>query len=196
MHICPALVEEALMRRLPFLARLLPKSAPGLRDSLPRRLAAFRRNLASAITAQGSAAVDSASALAFHAPGAIPTVPLLHWKLSAPDPRYELLALEIDGKPCAAFFTASTRGHRGQVATLNVSAIWGPAWDADPAAVLTQLVRAARPEFPFLSLGFSPVPESLRPRLRLRKLDAPRRWMARSAAQPPPLSGWNGLDAL
>ena len=190
------LVEEALVRRMEWLTKVLPKSAAGWRVSLPRRLAAVRKALGTAVTAEGVEAVDFCAALPFGEAGALPTAELLHWKLSAPDPRNTVLALTHRGKACAAFFTASTRGHRGQVPTLNISAVWGPSWDFDPAGVLKQVVAAARREFPFITLGFRPVPEAARALFSRRPLDATRRWLAQSPAQPAPLPGWNGLDAL
>jgi hypothetical protein len=191
-----ALVEEAVVRRLPFVRKLLPRGAPKVRAGLPLRMSSFRKRLGDAVVSFGCHAIDQCAAYRFQGAGAIPTASLLRWRLSAPDPRYELLQLRSAGLNAAAFFTASTRGHRGQAATLNVSAIWGPAWESDPKAVFELIKEAARHEFPFLTVGFSPAPESVRAALRLRRLDAPRRWFVRSPAQPAPLPGWNGLDAL
>lgn len=192
----PSLLEEALVRRMSWLTKLLPKSAPGVRASLPRRLASLREALRTAVTEHGAEAVESCAALPFSGAGALPTAELLRWKLSAPDPRHTLLALTHQGAGCAAFFTAATRGHRAQAATLSVSAVWGPAWDADAGGVLEMILTAARKEFPFITVGFSPIPEAAGVLLRRRSLDAPRRWLAKSPAQPAPLPGWNGLDAL
>lgn len=196
MRFSTALVEEALVRRARWLTKVLPGGAEGLRVSLPRRLADFRRGLGAAVTAGGQEAIAACAALAYRGAGAIPTAALLEWKLGSPDARHELLSLQIGGRPCAAFFTAGPRGHRGQTPALGVSAVWGPAWESDPAAVLCAILRAARTQFPFVALSFGPVPECLRPRLRCRALDASRRWVVLCPGQAPVLPGWNGLDAL
>jgi hypothetical protein len=191
-----ALLEEALVRRMRCLRKLFPREALALRASLPRRLEELKKNLGPAVKAAGRDAVAPCAALPFHAGGALPTAPLLEWKLNAPEPRYTLLHFDMGGLPGAVFLTAAPRGHRGQTPTLSVSALWGPAWDADPAGVLTRIIRAGGRAFPFITLGFGTVPESVRPLLRSRTLDAPRRWVAHSPAQPPARPGWNGLDAL
>lgn len=192
----PALLEEALLRRVPWLKKLFPRKAPAVRASLPLRLDELRKNLGLAVKAAGLEAVPRSAALLFSAGGALPTPALLEWMLSSPDRRHSLLFLEIDGQPCAAFFTAGPRGHRGQAPALSISAVWGPAWEAVPAVVMAALLRAARPLFPFVTLGFGPAPESIRPLLRRRALDAPRRWRVYSGGQPPILPGWNGLNSL
>lgn len=196
LRVSAALIEEALVRRVRWAARLFPGRAPGVRDSLPRRLDKMKKNLGSAVKGSGTEAVADCTALPFTGAGALPTEALLDWKLSAPDNRFSLLLMEINGRLCAGFFTAGPRGHRGQTPALSVSLLWGPAWEAEPAAVLAAILRAASPEFPFVTLGFGPVPEKVRPLLRKRSLDAPRRWLAVSAAQPGVVPGWNGLDAL
>lgn len=196
MQLSAGLVEEALVRKAAWMKRFLPGWAAEVRRSLPDRLAVLRQRLGATMTACGAEAAGPCAALNFQGAGAIPTENLLRWKLSAPERRSELLALVIAGQPCAVFLTAGPRGHRGQTAALSVSLIWGPAWESGPAVVSGALQRAARGLFPLVTFGFSPLPASMTHGLRRWKLDAPRRWLVRSAAQPPVLPGWNGLDAL
>ncbi len=191
-----SLLEEAAVRRVKWLARLLPKCALALGASMPRRLAGLCDRLSGALTAHGASAVDSCAALPFHGPGAIPAAAMLQWRLDAPDRRHMLLALAHRGQAFAVFCTASTRGHRAQVPNLTIAAAWGPAWDTDPRGALELILTAARRDFHYVTVGFSAVPPALLGLLRRRPLDAPRRWLAASPAQPPPLPGWNGLDAL
>lgn len=192
----PSVIEEAVVRRVSPLGRLLRKCGGNARASLTGRLGKFRKRLGSAVTAHGMEAVEAAAALPWNGAGAVPSVALLRWRLSEPDPRHQLMLLEVEGRKCAAFCTASARGHRGQIPALIFAAVWGPAWEADPAAVTALLLGAARREFAMISTGFSPLPEPVRRLFRPRKLDAPRRWMVPSSAQLPPLAGWNGLDSL
>ena len=196
LRVSAALMEEALVRRARWVGRLLPRESPAILESLPRRLDALRRNFGSVVKAAGREAVAMCAALPFTGAGALPTPALLAWKLDAPRARFTLLLLEVAGKQCAGFFAAGPRGHRGQTPTLSVSVVWGPAWEEDPAAVMAAILRAASPVFPFVALGFGPAPGTVRPLLRCRTLDAPRRWRTASPAQPRVLPGWNGLDAL
>lgn len=190
------LIEEALVRRARWMVRFLHSEATALRDSLPRRLESVQRRLGSAVQVSGVEAADSCAALPSTGGGAVPSRALLLWKLSAPGARCSLLRLSVSGKECAVFLTAGPRGHRGQTPALSVSSVWGPAWDSHPAEAMALLIRSARPVFPFITAGFGPVPGAVRPLMRSRKLDASRRWIHPSAAQPPLVPGWNGLDAL
>lgn len=190
------LLEEAFVRRMPALARSLPRGAPEIRASLRTRLTAFRERLGSALSRCGEDAVEPCTRLTFPGPGTLPTPALLRWKLSAPAGLQELVLLEHNGAPCAAFFMASVRGHRGQIPTLDLAAVWGPAWEASPGPVLSHILRAARRDFPYFTLGISPLPAPARALLRRRVLTAPRRWLAPSPAQPPLIPGWNNLDAM
>lgn len=192
----PSLLEEAVARRVPLVARLLQHSNPSVRVSLSRRLASLRSRLGGALAAFGPAAVDAAVGLQWHGAGVIPSEALLRWKLSSPVPWHDLLILQSGGRSFAAFVTGAARGHRGQVATLTVCAVWGPAWDENPRSAISVILDAARRDFPFITLGFSPVPDSVQSLFRRRMLDAPRRWLVRSPGQSPLLPGWNDLNSL
>ncbi|HWB07035.1 MAG TPA: hypothetical protein VG796_28690 [Verrucomicrobiales bacterium] len=190
-----SLLEEAVVRPLPPLGKLLRKFFPR-RPALERKLAALRSGFGAAVAASGLEAVKPASELPWHGAGAVPSEALLRWRLSSPAPWQELLILQTDGGVCAVYFTASARGHRGQIAAVDISAVWGSAWDEDPSGVISMIIAAARRHFTLVTLGFSPVPLSVQQLFRQRALDAPRRWWATSPAQPLPLPGWNGLNSL
>jgi hypothetical protein len=191
----PPLLEEAMVRRMPFLGGILRKRLSG-RAALEPALAAMRSRFGGAVVAAGLEAVKPAAGFAWQGSGAIPSEALLHWRLSSPVRWQELLVLETGGKPFAVYFTASARGHRGQIPAVDISAVWGPAWDHDPQAAVSLILQAARREFALVTLGFSPAPPQVQGLFRQRALDAPRRWLAASASQPVPLPGWNGLNSL